>query len=465
MLKKNSQVFQAMFFFMDMVIVSMSWVSAYSLRFYTDIIPVLKGIPTFGDFFVLLAMLLPIHAFVFRYSGLYEPMRSSARAAEFKKIFKANLIATLVYITVFYLVKEYKYSRVVFVYFFCINVLLLSLFRLFLRLFLSWLRKRGYNLRYVLIVGDGVLGQDVEKKITEHAEYGFKVIGFLSQDKESVGKVVNNIPVLGTYKDVKEIIKNYNIDQLILALSFDHLRFIRPILGMVYDEMCEIKLIPDLFQYFTVRQSIDVLDGLPIINLRESPLYGWNRLLKRIFDIVVSMIIVFICSPLMCLAAVLIKLTSAGPVFYKQERMGLDGKNFSILKFRSMFLNAEKETGAVWAVQNDARRTKIGKIMRSISFDELPQFFNVLKGQMSIVGPRPERPEFMQEFKKRIPEYMLRHKMKAGITGWAQINGLRGNTSLEERTKFDLYYIENWSFAFDLNIIFRTIFAFKNNAY
>ncbi|MBI4708383.1 MAG: undecaprenyl-phosphate glucose phosphotransferase [Candidatus Omnitrophica bacterium] len=465
MLKKNSQVFQAIFFFMDMVIVSVSWVTAYSLRFYTDIIPVLKGIPTFRDFFFLLFLLLPIHAFVFKYSGLYEPMRSSVRAAEFKKILKANLIATLIYITVFYLVKEYKYSRVVFVYFFIINVLLLSTFRFFLRMFLAWLRKRGYNLRYVLIVGDGTLAQDVERKITEHAEYGFKVIGFLSQEKESVGSLINNIPVLGTYKDVKDVLKNYDIDQLVLALSFEHLRLIRPILGMVYDEMVEIKLVPDLLQYFTIRHGIDVLDGLPIINLRESPLYGWNRLLKRVFDVVVSMLILFVCSPFMLLAAALIKLSSPGPVFYEQERMGMDGNIFSILKFRSMRLDAEKSTGAVWAVQNDARRTAIGKIMRSISFDELPQFINVLKGQMSIVGPRPERPEFMQEFKKRIPEYMLRHKMKAGITGWAQVNGLRGNTSLEQRTKFDLYYIENWSFGFDLNIIFRTMFAFKNNAY
>jgi Undecaprenyl-phosphate glucose phosphotransferase len=307
-------------------------------------------------------------------------------------------------------------------------------------------------------VGDGRLAQEVARKIKEHAEYGFRVIGFLSST-EAIG---SGNAILGSYKQIKEIIHQYRPDQIIITLPFEQLRLLKPILGQVYDEMVEIKVVPDLSQYFTLRQGIEVLDGLPIINLRESPLYGLNLLLKRGFDFFVSLAILCLMSPVMLVIAGLIKLSGPGTVFYRQQRMGLDSRIFEMLKFRSMQPDAESQTGAVWAKESDPRVTRIGRLLRRYNLDELPQFLNVLKGQMSIVGPRPERPEFMQEFKKRIPGYMLRHKMKAGITGWAQANGLRGNTSLEERTQYDLYYIQNWSFLFDLRIFFRSFLSLKN---
>jgi Undecaprenyl-phosphate glucose phosphotransferase len=462
MLKKHSQIFQSILFLTDAILIALSWVLAYFLRFYFGPIPVLKGIPSIKEFLSLLFILLPVCLVIFKYSGLYEPMRSNARASEIQKIFSASILSTLVFITIIYLTREYKYSRVVFLYFLVINIISLSLFRYNLRILLGWFRKRGFNLRYALIAGDGKLAQEVERKLIDHVEYGFKVIGFLSKDEESVGKKIDGIPILGTYKDVKTILEKTAIDQLILALPFEHLRLIRPILGQVYDEMVEVKIVPDIYQYFTLRQGIEILDGLPIISLRESPLYGWNRLLKRFFDIALSITILFLTSLPILFIALIVKLSSPGSVFFKQERMGLDGKIFDIIKFRSMRVGAEDRTGPVWATENDARVTRIGSFIRKFNLDELPQFFNVLKGQMSIVGPRPERPEFMQEFKKRIPEYMLRHKMKAGITGWAQVNGLRGNTSLEERTKYDLYYIENWSLLFDAKIFLKSFFATRN---
>jgi len=462
MLKKHQEVFQTILFLTDMAIISLGWVLAYFLRFYLGPIPVLKGITAAKEFLSLLIFLLPVFAITFRSFGLYEPMRSSARFAEIKKVFSASILSTLIFITIIYLFKEYKYSRVVFLYFLGLITIFLSVFRYLLRLLVGWLRKQGYNLRFVLIVGDGKLAQEVERKLVDHAEYGFKIVGFLTKEKDSVGKKINGIPVLARYSDIKEVLNKMAVDQVILALPFEHVRMLKGILGEIYDEMAEIKVVPDLYQYFTLRQGIEVLDGLPIINLRESPLYGWNRLLKRLFDMVVSLAILSLASPFMFIIALLIKLSSPGQVFYKQKRMGLDGKTFKIIKFRSMRVNAEQETGPVWARHGDARRTKIGKLLRRYNIDELPQFYNVLKGEMSIVGPRPERPEFMQEFKKRIPEYMLRHKMKAGITGWAQVNGLRGETSIEERTKYDLYYIENWSLLSDLKIFLKSFFAVRN---
>lgn len=462
MLKKHSQIFQAILFLSDISIIVASWLIAYYLRFYLGPIPALKGIPGINKFLTLLFFLIPIYAMAFRYAGLYEPMRASDRITEIRKIFSASLLSILIFTTLLYLIDEYRYSRVVFAYFFAVATILLCLFRYSLRLLFGWLRKRGFNLRFALIVGDGQLAQEVAKRLFDHAEYGFKVAGFVSNDENSVGKLLDGIPILGSYREIKKLIAGVHPDQLIIALPFEQIRMLKPILGQVYDEMVEIKIVPDLYQYFTLRKGIEILDGLPVISLRESPLYGLNRIFKRLLDIIVSLAVLIMLGPFLVVIAILIKTTSAGPVFYKQIRMGLDGRTFKIIKFRSMKIDAEKETGPVWAKKNDNRVTAVGAALRRFNLDELPQFINVLKGQMSIVGPRPERPEFMQEFKGKIPEYMLRHKMKAGITGWAQVNGLRGNTSLEERTKYDLYYIENWSFLLDLKIFFMSFFAVKN---
>lgn len=463
MLKKYSQVLQAVLFLADMAIVSLTWLFAYFLRFYAGPIPVIKGIPHIQEFVILLLFLLPVFAVILRRSGLYEPMRVGLFTRELRKIITASCIATLLFTTVVYLVREYKYSRLVFVYFLLLNIFGLSLFRYSLRSFLRWFRSRGHNLRYVLIVGDGRIAQEVEHKITSHAEYGFKVVGFLGKDEEGVGRHIRGVPVLGTYKDLKTLLGRMSVDQLLIALPFEQVRMLRPILGQVYDEMVEVKIVPDLYEYFTLRSGIEEFDGLTIISLRESPLYGWNKLLKRTFDFFISLLIISASSPLLLMLAAAIKLTSAGPVFYRQERMGLDGRKFNILKFRSMYAWAESASGPQRTHKNDPRRTSIGRLMRRLNLDELPQFINVLKGDMSIVGPRPEREVFLKEFRKMIPEYMLRHKMKAGITGWAQVNGLRGESgTIEERTKYDLFYIENWSFLFDLKIFLKSFFAIKN---
>ena len=342
-------------------------------------------------------------------------------------------------------------------YFWFINIVFLSLTRIVFREFLRFLRQKGYNQRHALILGAEKMGQDLVTKLRKHPELGIQMAGFLTSDPNSVGTEIQGTKVLGKYSDVRELIAKRGIDIIFVALPFHAHNQLKEVLEWIGDETVSIMVLPDLLEFVTLRGSVSEFEGMPLISLRDTPLYGWNIIVKRVLDIVLSSLVIIFTSPVMLIIAILIKLTSRGHIFFKQERMGLDGKPFNMLKFRTMFINAEQETGPVWAKKDDPRRTKIGKLLRRTSLDELPQFFNVLKGDMSIVGPRPERPVFIENFRSTIPKYMLRHKMKAGITGWAQISGWRGNTSLEKRIEYDLYYIENWSLNFDLKIICLTV--------
>ena len=457
MLKKYSQVFLTSLFVSDILIIVLSWVGSYYLRVGGYIIPVYKTAPPLSVYLPLAIYAVIIWAIVLRALGLYVPMRIVSLFEEATKIIKASLVAILILITVVYFVKEYKYSRVVFFYFWVLSTSGLIVSRSSLRAFLRYLRKKGLNLRFVLIVGAGELGQKILRSINHHPELGLRVAGFLTRRREKLATKVSDVPILGLYEDIKKIFGTYHIDQVVLALPLEeHLR-LKTIMEAIDDEMVDIKIVPDFFEYISLRGGVEELDNIPIINLRDSPLYGWNRIFKRCFDILFSLIILTIFSPLLAIIAILIKLTSPGPVFYRQERMGLDGKLFTMLKFRTMREDAEKITGPIWAKEDDKRRTKLGAFLRKMSLDELPQVINVLKGEMSIVGPRPERPFFIQQFKERVPRYMLRHKMKAGITGWAQVNGWRGNTSIEKRIEYDIFYIENWSLGFDIKIIWLTL--------
>jgi len=319
------------------------------------------------------------------------------------------------------------------------------------------MQARGMNLRKVLVVGAGELGQRVVQKVNLYPEIGFSVIGYLSHDPEKVDLTLKGCRVLGLYEDLNRVIRENDVSQVFIAVPSNAHEKLEKILTSLEEETVDIKLVPDLLRYMDLQSGIEELDGMPVINLTESPLYGWNTVLKRISDIILSGLAILITFPLMILIAIAVKLGSKGSLLYKQERMGLDRNVFLMYKFRSMKVGAENETGPVWAKEEDRRRTPVGSFLRSTSLDELPQLFNVFMGQMSLVGPRPERPVFVEEFKKSIPFYMLRLKMKAGLTGWAQVNGWRGNTSLEKRIEFDLYYIKNWSLLFDIKILFLTI--------
>jgi len=264
---------------------------------------------------------------------------------------------------------------------------------------------------------------------------------------------------------VMGLLKEGGIEKLVLVSPSGSEEVLKELIKECSDFNVDFTIIPGIYSVLTTRLRVEVLEGIPMIGIKETPLQGVNLWVKRLEDIIISSFLLLITFPLFLLIALLIKITSRGPVFYRQERVGLDGKPFVMLKFRTMKMDAEKETGPVWATPDDPRRTKVGKILRKLSLDELPQLINVVKGEMSLVGPRPERPYFVEKFKEMIPEYMARHRIKAGITGWAQVNGLRGNTPLEERIKYDLYYLENWSLWFDLKILFLTLFTFHREAY
>jgi len=468
MLKKHSQVFLTFLFLNDVLIIGLSWIFSYYLRFNVTLIPIFNPpVPPFEVYLSVTIYAIVIWVITLKSMDLYSPMRTVSLFEESIKIIKASTIAILVFITVVYFSREYKFSRVVFFYFWMLSIVGLIFSRTSLRIILRYFRKRGYNLRFVLIVGAGELGQKILKSIKNHSELGLRVVGFLTLRRGKTGKNISGVPVLGLSEDVQKIIHSHHIDQVILALPFEESDQLRMVLGKIDNELVDIKIVPDFLEYLTLRGGVEELDNIPIINLRDTPLHGWNRILKRLLDILFSIFILTLLSPLMGLIAVLIKTTSPGPILYRQERMGLDGKLFTMLKFRTMMQDAEEETGPAWTKKKDARRTGLGNLLRKLSLDELPQFINVLKGEMSIVGPRPERPFFIKQFKDRVPKYMLRHKVKAGITGWAQINGWRGNTSIEKRIEHDIYYIENWSLRFDLKIFWLTIWKgfINKNAY
>ena len=458
LLKKYNQVFISLLFISDLFAVALSWLLAYLLRFEAGIIEVTKGVPSWGQHLPLMVILLLVCSVVFHLIGFYRPRRLSTIPKEISEIIKALTISLLIFVFLTYFFKEYRYSRLTIIYFWVLSIFLVGLLRVLSRSLLKALRRREYNLRYVLIIGEGELGQKLLRSFDIHSELGLKAVGFLSESGEKVGQIANGLRVIGTFEGLHEVLNQQKIDQVYIALPFHQHEKIMHILSSLKNELVDIKVVSDLYDFIRLGGGIDDLDGLPIINIQDTPLHGWGKIAKRALDIVLAFAGILILGPLLLVIGAVIKVTSLGPVFYKQKRMGLDGEIFEMLKFRSMVVDAEKETGSVWAKSDDPRRTPIGKILRETSLDELPQLFNILKGEMSLVGPRPERPELIDQFKHKIPKYMLRHKIKAGLTGWAQVNGWRGNTSLEKRIEYDLYYIENWSISFDIRILFLTVF-------
>ncbi|PIE31676.1 undecaprenyl-phosphate glucose phosphotransferase [candidate division KSB3 bacterium] len=441
----------------DAAMTSASWLIAYYIRFQTSIVPVTKGIPPFESYWKLITPILIMWVIIFHISGLYRPRRGSSQAEEFVAIFQAISVGTIMLITFNFFYGQYAYSRLVFLYFWAINIFAVGLSRSLFRNLIDYARSKGYNLRHILIAGAGHLGQELTRKAHTYTELGLHVIGYLDDDSTKQGKTIEGAPVLGSLDDTQQVIQEHGVQQLFIALPMTAHDRVLELLSSVDQECVDIKFIPDLMQYMSLRVGVDELDGIPIVNLRETPIQGWNSVIKRGFDIAFSLLFIILSSPVMLFLTLLVRLSSPGPILYKQKRMGLDGHVFNMYKFRSMRMDAEAKSGAVWAKKHDDRRTKLGIFMRSTSLDELPQFFNVLRGDMSLVGPRPERPPFVQKFRQKIPQYMLRHRVKSGITGWAQINGWRGNTSIEKRIEFDLYYIQNWSVTFDCKILLMTI--------
>jgi Undecaprenyl-phosphate glucose phosphotransferase len=329
---------------------------------------------------------------------------------------------------------------------------------------LRFARRRGYNQRYAIVVGGGEPAAEVLRVLRRRRDTGIQLLGLLSDKPEAEGAPVR---WLGGIEEIRSVLGSQQVDIVIIALPHSDYPRLSTVLHEIGDEPVAIHFVPDLFSLASLRGGVEEFESIAFIHLRESPLYGWNRVLKRGVDLVFGALALLVALPMMAGIAVAIGLTSGRPILYRQERMGLDGRRFGMLKFRTMVPDAEAATGPRWATPDDPRRTRLGAFLRRWSLDELPQLFNVMRGEMSLVGPRPERPSFVADFRRRVPGYMLRHTMKAGITGWAQINGWRGNTSIEKRIEYDLEYIARWSLGFDLSILLRTLWlGFRNrNAY
>jgi len=458
MLKKHAQFFKSLFFISDLLILSLAWIFSYILRFYTTLIrPPIFGTPSFLIYIQFLFPLLIIWSLFSKKIQLYRPRRIDNFLKELFDVVKCLTLTLIILIAVINLFKRFEFSRLAFFYFCVMSIFGLISVRFFARKTLRMLRKRGYNQRFALIAGIGELGQKVLEKIELYPELGIQVIGFLTQKGEEIGKNIKNIPILGGYEDLDKILNEKEVDIFFVAISINEYDCFESLIKKVNGHLSEIKVVPGSYEFLKLRGGMDELGDLPMVSLQGSPLYGWDSVFKRTFDLILGTVVLVMIFPIMLIISLLIKLTSKGPILYKQERVGFDGRLFQMFKFRTMKKDAENETGPIWAGENDPRRTKVGAFLRKTSLDELPQLFNVLKGEISLVGPRPERPNFVEEFKNRIPLYMLRHKIKAGMTGWAQVNGWRGNTSIEKRIEHDLYYIQNWLIAFDLRILMMTL--------
>ena len=461
MLKAHSRLFEHLTLAADLVLIASCWVVAYTVRFH--VVPV-NDIPPFVGYALQLLPILLVWGFAFRAFDLYRPNRLGSRVSEWLDVAKASTLGVLVLVAIMtFVFRDHVYSRLVIVLFWAESIVAVSLSRAVFRELFRFARRHGFNQRYAIVVGGGEPAAEVLRVLRRRPDVGIGVLGMLSDKRD----VPDNVRWLGGIEDVRAVLDRQQVDIVFIALPHADYSRITTVLHGIGDDPVAIHLVPHVFGLPSLRGGVEEFETVPFIHLRESPLYGWNRVLKRAFDLGGAALALTLAAPVMLAIVAALKLTSPGPVLYRQERMGVDGRRFRMLKFRTMQVDAEAQTGPVWATADDPRRTWLGAFLRRWSLDELPQLLNVLRGEMSLVGPRPERPSFVEEFRRRVPGYMLRHKVKAGITGWAQINGWRGNTSIERRIECDLYYIERWSLGFDLRILIQTLwYGFRNrNAY
>lgn len=443
----------------DAVLAAVAWLGTYQLRFLSGALPVVRGIPPEELYYWSTPVVVLLWHLVFRGLGLYEPWRLKGFRQEAWTVCRgvALSLGLLIIASYLYRYQATEYSRVFLLVFVPMHTLGLLAFRATLRVALHRLRRSGRNLRHVLVVGSGQLARSVIDRMRANPWTGLRVVGMLADEDESV-EPHEGIEVVGRCDELLEQVEALGAQQVFIALPFERFRQIKDMLRRLSDSFVTVRLVADLFDLgLVMNSSVDDFDGLPVLNLVDPPIVGLRAAVKRGFDIAFSACVLIALSPVLASIAAGVKLLVGGSVIYRQERMGMDGRSFQILKFRSMPPGSESGSGPVWASKGDARPTRFGSLLRKTSMDELPQFWNVLLGEMSVVGPRPERPMFIQEFRQSIPRYHQRHMVKAGITGWAQVNGWRGDTDLEPRIAHDLYYIENWSIGFDIRIIGLTV--------
>lgn len=460
MIEKKHRTLASVYLVNDAVASSLAMLCAWALRFQFQVIPVTKGQQDFETYAKLLPIIIIVFPLAYAVQGLYRIRPTRSRSEEWVAVAIGSVVGTVVLSGVLLWVRPaashiVPYSRATLFMFMIAAILIVITGRSIVRAFVERRHRLGKDLDRVLIAGNGELARAVVARMSAHRDQlGFRIVGYL---RNGDAGEIPGLPCLGNIADAEQVLRAEAVDHVFVALPHASSAVMMELLDRLMRICLSIHVVPDLLQFMVLRSRVEDLDGLPTINLSETPLEGWSRFVKRGFDLTVAITALLLLSPLMLLVALAIRIEDGAPAFYRQIRMGLDGKPFAMVKFRSMRVGAESETGAVWAAKDDPRRTRVGRFIRAWSLDELPQLWNVLVGDMSVIGPRPERPEFVEQFRAEVPHYMLRHKVRAGMTGWAQVHGWRGNTSIRMRIEHDLYYIENWSLLLDLKILFMTV--------
>ncbi|MBS7526600.1 undecaprenyl-phosphate glucose phosphotransferase [Fusibacter paucivorans] len=466
MIKNNQKYLNALQYILDIFSVVIALILAYFLRFNVLLQDDSVQHLSFYNYIEYLVVLVPVYLASFLLHGLYKPQRRDRFYREIIGITRSIIISTVSVLALLFINKEIHYSRSVLLIFTIFVFGLMVIQRGAIRYSLRWLRKKGYNQKHIIIVGTGELGLNFTEKIKANPQLGYTIVGYLDDIDNAPEHL--GYPLLGKVDQLSEILTAFQIDELIIALPIEAYNKVARLINTCEYNGVKAQIIPAYQSILPAKPYFDNLEEIPLINIRHIPLdEPLNALVKRTFDVVVSLLVIAIFSPLFIAIAIGVKLSSPGPVIFKQERIGINRKAFQMYKFRSMRVQSDEEEKDKWTTKNDPRKTLFGNFIRKTSLDELPQFINVLKGEMSIIGPRPERPFFVEQFKDKIPKYMVKHHVRPGLTGWAQVNGWRGDTSIEKRIEHDIYYIENWTFGMDISIFLRTFWCgfINRNAY
>lgn len=465
MIKQNQKLINNAIVLLDAVVMVLSFLLTWYIRIHSGIMNVEGGLLTFKTYLIPVIIMVPVYILLYNFKRLYNTERMVFISNEITNIITANILGILVFTGLLFLTKQIDYSRAVLIIFFFVCTLFTSIERVIIRILMRRARKKGLNVKYTVFVGYSEGTDKFFKLIQENKHWGYNVLGIFddSHIKPEGMNYLGNLSELDEY-----LSNNRDIDEIIITLEMREYDKLKKIIATCEKLGVRAQIIPGYYKYLPAKPYVEEIGGMPLINMRYIPLDNiLNRFIKRTIDVVGSLVAIILFSPIMLVVSILIKTTSKGPLIFKQERIGLNRKPFTMYKFRSMKVQDPNEEKKDWTVKDDPRKTKIGTFIRKTSIDELPQFFNVLKGDMSLIGPRPERPYYVEKFKDEIPKYMVKHQVRPGITGWAQVNGWRGDTSIEKRIECDIYYIENWSLTLDIKIIFLTFFkGFVNsNAY
>ena len=465
MIKENQKHFNRLHVVIDAFVIILSYFMAWIIKFMlmdssVQVLPL-------RIYALAVVPIVPVYLLLYYIFSLYTPKRVQGRRLEMWNVIKANTVGIALILGVLYLIKMMHFSRELLAIFYGINIVAETAVRNLIRYFLRSMRRKGYNLKHILLVGYSSAAEGYIDRILANPQWGYKIRGILGDNIEA-GTQYKGIKVLGRIANLTVILPENRLDEIAITLGLSEYNRLEEIVAFCEKSGVHTKFIPDYNRIIPTKPYTEDILGLPVINIRYVPLTNtYYAALKRIMDVTGAIFGIILFSPLMLFSIIMIKLTSPGPLIFKQERVGLHNRPFMMYKFRSMAVQPPEKEKTRWTVKDDPRVTNFGKFMRKTSIDELPQFFNVLKGEMSLVGPRPERPFFVEKFKEEVPRYMIKHQVRPGITGWAQVNGYRGNTSIRKRIEYDLYYIENWTLGLDVKILFLTVFKgfINKNAY